>query len=281
MCVQKAMVDSLTVKGELMGDVVLYEEMDGVALLTLNRPERLNSWTSELGSQYFDALDRAAASSDVKAVVVTGAGRGFCSGADMNMLQGIGTSEGEEESSQQLRNERHDYALTIPKPVIAAINGACAGLGFVHAMMCDIRFAATGAKFTSAFSRRGLIAEHGISYMLPRVVGPSNALDILMSGRVFLAEEAKEMGVVSRVLPVDELLTAAIEYAQELGRYSAPWAMAQMKQQVWSQMDMARTEALTESNQVMAQSLKRPDFKEGVASFVEKRDPSFEPVSAP
>lgn len=281
MCVQKAMVDSLTVKGELMGDVVLYEEMDGVALLTLNRPERLNSWTSELGSQYFDALDRAAASSDVKAVVVTGAGRGFCSGADMNMLQGIGTSEGEEESPQQLRDERHDYALTIPKPVIAAINGACAGLGFVHAMMCDIRFAATGAKFTSAFSRRGLIAEHGISYMLPRVVGPSNALDILMSGRVFLAEEAKEMGVVSRVLPVDELLTAAIEYAQELGRYSAPWAMAQMKQQVWSQMDMARTEALTESNQVMAQSLKRPDFKEGVASFVEKRDPSFEPVSAP
>lgn len=281
MGVQKAMVDSLTVKGELMGDVVLYEEMDGVALLTLNRPERLNSWTSELGSQYFDALDRAAASSDVKAVVVTGAGRGFCSGADMDMLQGIGTSEGEEESPQQLRDERHDYALTIPKPVIAAINGACAGLGFVHAMMCDIRFAATGAKFTSAFSRRGLIAEHGISYMLPRVVGPSNALDILMSGRVFLAEEAKEMGVVSRVLPVDELLTAAIEYAQELGRYSAPWAMAQMKQQVWSQMDMARTEALTESNQVMARSLKRPDFKEGVASFVEKRDPSFEPVSGP
>ena len=163
--------------------------------------------------------------------------------------------------------------------MIAAINGACAGLGFVHAMMCDIRFAAEGAKFTSAFSRRGLIAEHGVSYMLPRVVGPSNALDILMSGRVFLADEAKEMGVVSRVLPPDELLSAAVEYAQELGRYSSPWAMAQMKQQVWSQMDMARTDALNESNQVMAQSLKRPDFKEGVASFVEKRDPSFAPIT--
>ena len=126
----------------------------------------------------------------------------------MGMLQGIGASGGEEESAPRLRYERHDYALSIPKPVVAAINGACAGLGFVHAMMCDIRFAAEGAKFTSAFARRGLIAEHGVSYMLPRVVGPSNALDILMSGRVFLADEAKEMGVVSRVLPPDELLDA-------------------------------------------------------------------------
>nr|MCS5689753.1 enoyl-CoA hydratase-related protein [Acidimicrobiales bacterium] len=189
-----------------MGDVVLYEESDGVALVTLNRPERLNSWTDELGSEYFDALDRGAASSDVQAIVVTGAGRGFCSGADMDMLQGIGAGKDDQETQRQLRAERHDYALTIPKPVIAAINGACAGLGFVHAMMCDIRFAAEGAKFTSAFSRRGLIAEHGVSYMLPRVVGPSNALDILMSGRVFLADEAKEMGVVSRVVPPDELV---------------------------------------------------------------------------
>ena len=115
-------------------------------------------------------------------------------------------------------------------------------------MMCDIRFAAEGAKFTSAFARRGLIAEHGVSYMLPRVVGPSNALDILMSGRVFLAEEAKDMGVVSRVLPADELVDATMEYARELGRYSAPWSMAQMKNQIWSQLDMARTESLEESN---------------------------------
>ena len=266
-------------RGPNMSDVVLYEEIDGVALVTLNRPERLNSWTGELGSAYFDALDRASGSAGVKSIVVTGAGRGFCSGADMDMLQGIGASGGEEESAPRLRNERHDYALSIPKPVVAAINGACAGLGFVHAMMCDIRFAAEGAKFTSAFARRGLIAEHGVSYMLPRVVGPSNALDILMSGRVFLADEAKEMGVVSRVLPPDELLDATIKYAGELGRYSAPWSMAQMKNQIWSQLDMARTESLEESNRVMAESLKRPDFKEGVASFVEKRDPSFEPVT--
>ena len=261
-------------------EVVLYEERDGVALITLNRPERLNSWTGELGTAYFNALDRAAASGDVKAIVVTGAGRGFCSGADMDMLQGIGSRDGEPDGdAPKLRDERHDYALSIPKPVVAAINGACAGLGFVHAMMCDIRFAAEGAKFTSAFARRGLIAEHGVSYMLPRVVGPSNALDILMSGRVFLADEAKEMGVVSRVYAPDELVDATIEYARDLGRYSAPWSMAQMKHQVWNQLDEGRTSALEESNALMRQSLKRTDFKEGVQSFVERRDPNFEPVT--
>ncbi len=260
-------------------DVVLYDERDGVAIITLNRPERLNSWTGELGTAYFDALDRAAASAEVRAIVVTGAGRGFCSGADMDMLQGIGDRGGEREAAPRLRDERHDYALTIPKPVVAAINGACAGLGFVHAMMCDVRFAAEGAKFTSAFVRRGLIAEHGVSYMLHRVVGPSNALDILLSGRVFLAEEAKDMGVVSKVFPAEELLDEAIAYARQLGQYSAPWSMAQIKQQVWSQLDMGRTDALERSNAVMAESLRRPDFKEGVSSFVERRDPNFEPVT--
>ena len=260
-------------------DTVLYEVDDGVAVVTLNRPERLNAWTGELGTGYFDALDRAAADPDVRAVVVTGAGRGFCAGADMDNLQGISSGGGESGGdAPRLRAERHDYALTIPKPVVAAINGACAGLGFVHAMMCDVRFAAEGAKFTSAFARRGLIAEHGVAWMLPRVVGPSHALDILMSGRVFLASEAKEMGVVSKVVPRDELLSAAVSYARDLGRYSAPWSMAQIKRQVWGQLDQARSDALEESNALMRESLRRTDFKEGVQSFVEQRDPNFEPV---
>ncbi len=265
-----------------MNDTVLYEADDGVAVITLNRPERLNAWTGELGTGYFDALDRAAADPDVRAIVVTGAGRGFCAGADMDNLQGIssGQGEGAGDAPPRLRNERHDYALSIPKPVVAAINGACAGLGFVHAMMCDVRFAAQGAKFTSAFVRRGLIAEHGVSWMLPRVVGPSNALDILMSGRVFLADEAREMGVVSRVFPPDELLDEAVSYARDLGRFSAPWSMAQIKRQVWGQLDEARSDALEESNALMRESLTRPDFKEGVQSFLEQREPSFEPVAA-
>lgn len=262
-------------------DTVLYEVDDGVAVVTLHRPERLNAWTGELGTGYFDALDRAGADPDVGAIVVTGAGRGFCAGADMDNLQGISSGGGERgEDAPRLRNERHDYALTIPKPVVAAINGACAGLGFVHAMMCDVRFAAEGAKFTSAFARRGLIAEHGVAWMLPRVVGPSHALDILMSGRVFLASEAKEMGVVSKVVPRDELLAAAVSYARDLGRYSAPWSMAQIKRQVWGQLDQARSDALEESNALMRESLRRTDFKEGVQSFVEQRDPNFEPVVA-
>ena len=263
-----------------VNSTVLYEVDDGVAVVTLNRPERLNAWTGELGTGYFDALDRAAADPDVRAVVVTGAGRGFCAGADMDNLQGISSGQGEGGGEPpRLRAERHDYALSIPKPVVAAINGACAGLGFVHAMMCDIRFAAEGAKFTSAFVRRGLIAEHGVAWMLPRVVGPSHALDILMSGRVFLAEEAKEMGVVSRVVPRDDLLAEAVSYARDLGRYSAPWSMAQIKRQVWGQLDQARSDALDESNALMRESLTRPDFKEGVQSFVEQRDPNFEPVA--
>ncbi len=264
---------------------VLYEETDGVALITLNRPERLNAWTAELGAQYFDSLDRASASTDVRSIVVTGAGRGFCAGADMDMLQGIGASGGLADAAGQDRlaptqrtEERHDHALTIPKPVIAAINGACAGLGFVHAMMCDIRFAAEGAKFTTAFARRGLIAEHGVGYVLPRVIGPSNALDILMSGRVFLADEAKELGLVSRVFPADEMLDAVMAYAKDLGRYSSPWSMAQMKRQVWGQLDLGRNDGLTESNALMFESLRRDDFKEGVQSFLDKRDPNFEPV---
>ncbi|WP_419864517.1 enoyl-CoA hydratase [Candidatus Poriferisodalis sp.] len=260
--------------------VVLYEVDDGVAIVTLNRPERLNAWTGELGTGYFDALDRAAADPDVRSVVVTGAGRGFCAGADMDNLQGISSGQGEggDEDAPRLRAERHDYALSIPKPVVAAISGACAGLGFVHAMMCDVRFAAEGAKFTSAFARRGLIAEHGVSWMLPRVVGPSHALDILMSGRVFLAEEAKDMGVVSKVFPREELLAEAVTYARDLGRFSAPWSMAQIKRQVWGQLDEARSDALEESNAIMRESLQRPDFKEGVQSFVEQRDPNFAPV---
>jgi len=269
----------------VLPEEVLYEETDGVALITLNRPERLNAWTGELGAQYFDSLDRASASSDVRSIVVTGAGRGFCAGADMEMLQGIGASGGLADAAGQDRpaatqrtEERHDHALTIPKPVIAAINGACAGLGFVHAMMCDIRFAAEGAKFTTAFARRGLIAEHGVGYVLPRVIGPSNALDILMSGRVFLADEAKELGLVSRVFPADEMLDAVMAYASDLGRYSSPWSMAQMKRQVWGQLDVGRDDGLTESNALMRESLRRDDFKEGVQSFLDRRDPNFEPV---
>jgi len=257
-------------------DVVLYEAGDGIATITLNRPDRLNAWTGPMGRAYFDALETAADDPDVRVIVITGAGRGFCAGADMDMLQGIGEAGGTDQGPD---NRPHTYATQIPKPVIAAINGACAGLGFVHAMMADIRFAAEGAKFTTAFSRRGLVAEHGVSWVLPRLVGPAVSMDLLMSGRVFLAEEAAELGVVNKTVPADELMTTVMDYAKELAANVASTSMSVIKHQVWTHYEQSLDEALAETNDLMARSLRRADFKEGVASFVDKRSPNFVSVT--
>src|SRR5256714_6207153 len=256
-------------------DVILMEVEDRVAILTLNRPDRLNAWTQEMEGRYFDLLEQCAADPEVRAIVVTGAGRGFCAGADMGSLQDIGAAGGVGEAREQLRPQ--NVAQTVPKPIIAAINGACAGIGFVHALMCDLRFAAAGAKFTMAFARRGLVAEHGASWLLPRLVGQANALDILMSSRVFLAEEARELGVVNRVVPPEQLMDETMAYAADLAANCSPASMAAMKKQVYRHMAADLTTAMQESNVLMAESLRQPDFKEGVASFVDKRPPQFAP----
>ena len=258
-------------------EAVLYEVRDRTAIITLNRPERLNAWNPDINKGYFDSLDRAAADPEVRVIVVTGAGRGFCAGADMNVLQGIESGSGE--SSGEADTRAHTHAMGVPKPIIAAVNGACAGLGFVHALACDIRFAAEGAKFTVAFSRRGLIAEHGCSWTLPRLVGQGVALDLMMSGRVFLAEEAKELGVVNKVFPADQLMDETLAYAKDLADNVSPTSMAVMKHQVYHHPGMAVGDALAESNKFMRESLRRPDFKEGVSSFVENRPPNFAPYT--
>jgi len=215
----------------------------------------------------------------VRVIVVTGAGRGFCAGADMDVLQGIGSGRAEPSADTGGDPDwKPTHAMTLPKPVIAAVNGACAGLGFVLALACDIRFAAAGAKFTVAFSRRGLIGEHGMSWTLPRLVGQAVALDLMLSGRVFLAEEAKELGVVNQVFPAESLLDETLAYAHDLAVNVSPTSMAVMKRQVYTHPSMSVDDALAESNRLMAESLRRPDFKEGVASFVEKRPPDFAPL---
>ncbi len=248
-------------------------------LLTLNRPERLNAWTAAMGARYFEALDEAAADPDVRAIVVTGAGRGFCAGADMEMLQAVGQNAGAADRAAGPQRQQW-YTTTIPKPVIAAINGACAGMGFVQALMCDIRFAAAGAKFTTAFVRRGLIAEHGISWILPRLVGPSRALDLLLSGRVLLAEEAATLGLVTEVVEPEHLLDRALDYAGELVTYSSPSAMAVIKRQIYDDYGLSVAEATERAAPLMAASLKAEDFREGVQSFLEKRSPAFAPLPA-
>ncbi len=257
---------------------VLYAVDEGVALITLNRPDRLNAWNAALGTAYHDFLDKAEADPDVRVIVVTGAGRGWCAGADMDLLQGLGGSISSERSGEpDLRDTRRH--LQIKKPIIAAINGACAGLGFVYAISADIRFAAAGAKFTTAFAHRGLIAEYGSSWYLPKLVGQSVALDLLMSGRVFLAEEAKELGVVNRVMEPEQLLPETMAYAKKMAASSAPTSMAIMKDQVYRHREMSVDDAVSESIELMGASLRRPDFKEGVASYLEKRPPQFDPYT--
>jgi enoyl-CoA hydratase/carnithine racemase len=264
-----------------MSDAVLYEVKDRVAIITLNRPDRLNAWNGDIHQGYFTSLDRAAADPDVRVIVVTGAGRGWCAGADMDVLQGIQDStSGASADAMSQPTWKHTHAMTIPKPVIAAINGACAGLGFVHALACDIRFAAEGAKFTSAFSRRGLIAEHGSSWTLPRLVGQAAALDIMLSGRVFLAEEAKELGVVNKVFAPEALMNETLAYAADLAANASPASMAAMKMQMYTHPMMPIDDALADANRLMNESFTRPDFKEGVASFIEKRPPDFPSVTA-
>jgi len=256
-----------------MSDVVNRDVRNGVAVLTLNRPDRLNAWTAEMERDYFALLDECAASEEVRVIVVTGAGRGFCAGADMQDLQDLGAADHLPREPSERTPQRH--ALDIPKPVIAAINGPCAGIGLVQALMCDIRFAARGAKFTTAFARRGLVAEHGISWLLPRLVGPARALDLLLSGRVVLAEEALELGLVNKVFAPEELLDATLSYAHELVANCSPASMATMKRQVYAALEQGLDEATDEADRLMLESFTAPDFAEGVHSFVERRSPAF------
>jgi enoyl-CoA hydratase/carnithine racemase len=257
-----------------MSEVVQMQVEDGVALLTLNRPDRLNAWTAEMEHAYFAMLEQCGADEQVRAIVVTGTGRGFCAGADMQQLQELGDGT-LIESAETVERRPQSLPLSIPKPIIAAINGACAGIGLVQALMCDLRFAAEGAKLTTAFARRGLIAEHGISWILPRLVGPARALDLLLSGRVVFAEEAQELGLVNRVYAPDRLLEAALEYAGELAAHCSPASMAAMKRQVYADLERTLPDALAEADRLMLASFTAPDFVEGVASFVERRDPRF------
>ncbi|HTL27336.1 MAG TPA: enoyl-CoA hydratase [Burkholderiales bacterium] len=270
---------------------LLFDVQNGVALITLNRPEKLNAWTPAMGASLKQAVVKCAADDAVRVIVVTGAGRGFCAGADMQLLQRIQkSSEGraqvgatEEASLPAARagldvsrySGRFGYLFSVPKPVIAAINGACAGLGFVFPLFCDLRFASTEARFTTAFAQRGLIAEHGIAWLLPRLVGSSRALDLLLSARKFDGAEAERIGLVQRAFPNDTFLYDVFAYARTLADTVSPRSMAVMKAQVWGAAYQDFNQSLEIANAEMTGSFASEDFKEGVAHFVEKRAPRF------
>ena len=260
-------------------DLVLYDVTDGVALLTWNRPDRMNAWTGGLEAAYFDALQAAQDDPAVNVIVVTGAGRGFCPGADMDLLQGLGGGEADNGPSLTAAERRPvTFPLTIDKPVIGAINGACAGVGLVQALYFDVRFAAAGAKWTTAFSRRGLIAEYGSAWLLPRIVGTSVALDLLLSARVFTSEEAATMGLVNGVVPAADLLETTMAYARDLAGNCSPASMAIIKKQVYRAQTIGMEQAGAESFQHMVETLQGPDFVEGVQSYVQRRPASFAPL---
>jgi enoyl-CoA hydratase/carnithine racemase len=264
-------------------DPVLYEVRgSGVAVLTLNRPERMNGWGGGLAWTFYSRLDDAEADPNVRAIVVTGSGRAFCAGADMGNLNMISNATldgaGETDVSKLVGARHPHFVMTMRKPVIAAINGACAGMGLTMALACDVRFAAEGAKFTTSFARRGLIAEYGISWILPRVVGWGTAMDLLLSGRVFYADEAAKLGLVNDVVPPDELLPRAIGYAEDIAANCAPSSLAVIKQQVYADTMRDVFEASAVAEKLMHESMLRPDFIEGITSFFEKRPPNFPPL---
>ena len=269
---------------------ILYDVKDRIATITLNRADKLNAWTERMGVEVRRAMGEAAVDDAARAIVLTGAGRGFCAGADMGLLSdiaGAGQDKGDvaraparsvtpPEGSTRLDFQGpFSYFPSIPKPILAALNGATAGLGLVIALYCDLRMAADTAVFTTAFSRRGLIAEHGVSFMLPRLVGLQNGLDLLLSARKLGAEEALRMGLVSRVLPQAELMDTVRAYARELADLVSPRSMAVIKRQVWEAQFQTLDEATGVGNEEMRRSFVTADFKEGIAHFLEKRPPSF------
>lgn len=256
-------------------DPILTEQHDNVLLVTFNRPERLNAWTSELEDAYFTVLDHADTDPDVRAIVITGAGKGFCAGADMDVLSDV--SRG----TRTIDRPRPRYTpALLNTPLIAAINGATAGLGLIEALYCDVRFCTPEAKITTAFARRGLIAEYGLSWLLPQLIGHSRASDLLLSGRVITGVDAHRYGLVDELVDQDRVVETAIAYAADLARYSSPTSMAVMKQQLRDALGFAEMIDASDASEVLTRTaITQPDFAEGIASYVEKREPNFLPYT--
>ena len=250
----------------------VYEVADRVATITLNRPAKLNAWTRVMAAEVKTAFDTAEADDQVRAILLIGAGRGFCAGADMSLLTSV--VEGTLAESDRPPSARAPTP-SVSKPVIAAVNGPAVGLGFALTLFCDIRIAAASAQFGTAFAKRGLVAEFGLAWMLPRICGLGNALDLLLTARLIDAGEAKQIGLVNRILPDAGFSEAAHAYAAELANSVSPRSTRIIKRQVFAGLTDSLDEAFRLSEQEVAASLKCEDFKEGVAHFLEKRPPSF------
>ncbi len=272
---------------------IRYDVQDPVATITLNRPEVLNAWTDRMAAEVRHAVAAAEADPRVVGIVLTGAGRGFCAGADLRRLSSISSgdsravpptaelaaSPGDPAFGDDLHLGTYTYLMSVPKPVIAAINGPVAGMGVPIVLACDLRFMAGDAVLTTSFSQRGLIAEWGLSWLLPRLTGTAVALDLLFSARKITGTEAAAMRVVNAALPREEVLGHAQQYVRDLAATASPASLAIMKRQVYQQLHAGLLAAEREAYQLMLESFGRPDFREGVNSYLERRPPSFPRLS--
>ena len=268
---------------------VIYSVEQGVAVVTLNRPDRLNAMTLTMAGEVRAAMQQASDDDEVRVIVLTGAGRGFCAGADAARLQGrVSGIAVEEEEAPPFTGEieggldlpqafaaKYAWIATVPKPVIAAVNGPAVGVGMVLPMFADIRFASDTARFGTAFSKRGLVPEYGLGWLLPRLIQPSKAFDLLYTARLVDADEAVDMGLVDKVFPTNELLPAAMDYARELATAVSPRSNRVVKRMVYQGLDQGFDSAMEQCLADMADAQKSDDFKEGIAAWKDKRVPIF------
>jgi len=260
-----------------------YHKSERIATVTYNRPEKMNAWTPRMFEELRQAIDDAEKDLDIGAIIITGAGRAYCSGADMGGLNRIAESAEERVGAEQPSSGaevengmgRFAFMLSLKKPIIAAINGPAVGMGFANALYCDIRIASEKARMGLIFPRRGLAIEFGSSWLLPRIIGLANAVDLALTGRLIDGAEAMRMGLVSRVVPDHELMPAARALAADLATQCSPLGISYVKRFLYQHLYTDLHTALRDEGESAGVMLRSQDFKEGVKAFLEKRAPKF------
>ena len=263
-----------------------YELADGIATIWLNRPHRMNAWTGRLHTEYRELLARADADEAVRAIVVTGKGKGFCVGGDSEALEGHSERGGYDPGTRPDIAEpgfgispefdaAFAYHFGLSKPVVAAMNGPAAGVGLALACFADLRFAVPGVKFTTAHGKLNLPAEYGLSWMLPRIMGLGRANDILLTSRPFLSDEALELGFVNALFEPHVLLEQTYAYVRNLIATVSPNSLRQTRWQVYRDLHRDAASSVRDSEALLNEMMKEPDFAEGVKALVEKRLPDW------
>ena len=258
---------------------IFVEIDDEIAVITLNRPERMNAWTGRMHTEYRWLLAQLEANSEVRVIIVTGAGRGFCVGADTKALQGHAEKGGYDPGiPESIATPGYGVRSEFDAPFayhFAAINGPAAGVGLVLACFADIRFAVPGVKFTTAHGKLNLPAEYGLSWLLPRIIGLARANDLLFTSRIFMSEEAERLGLVNRIVENDSLLDEAISYAKMMKNSVSPASLSTTKRQIYTDLHRDVGASVRESESLLNEMMKQKDYTEAVSAFTQKRNPNW------